>query len=98
MESGRLQYWVGACNGPDGTVLTDPEIVEGGNRSDDNNDKDLCFRLLGQPVWDQKKWYGRLETGVARTDGYRGKSGHAFDPDLQINSINKERTAICRTA
>ncbi len=94
--SARFQYWLGLFNGPDGTVLTDPEIVEGGNRSDDNNDKDFCFRLLGQPVWDEKKWYGRLETGVARTDGYRGKSGTAFDFAHQINSINRERNAINR--
>lgn len=97
-SSARFQYWLGIFNGPDGTVLTDPEIVEGGNRSDDNQDKDFCFRLLGQPVWDAKKWYGRLETGIARTDGYRGKSGHAFNTALQINSVNKERTAINRSA
>ena len=97
-STARFQYWIGLFNGPDGTVLTDPEIVEGGNRSDDNNDKDFCVRLLGQPVWDAKKWYGRLETGAARTEGYRGKSGNAYDPNLQINSINKQKTAINRTA
>lgn len=97
-SSGRFQYWFGAFNGPDGTVLTDPEIVEGGNRSDDNNSKDFCWRISGQPVWDAEKWYGRLETGIARTDGYRGKSGNTFDPNFQINSIDRTIVAINRMA
>ena len=95
-STGRLQYWVGAFNGPNGTVLTDPEIVEGGNRSDDNYAKDFCWRIAGQPIWDAEKWTGRLEIGVARTDGYRGKSGNSFDPQHFINSTNRTVTAINR--
>jgi len=63
-STGRLQYWVGAFNGPNGTVLTDPEIIEGGNRSDDNYAKDFCWRIAGQPIWDAEKWTGRLEIGA----------------------------------
>ena len=98
MSTGRFQYWFGAFNGPNGTVLTDPELVEGGNRSDDNNAKDFCWRIAGQPVWDAEKWYGRLETGIARTDGYRGKSGNSFDPSSFINSTDRTVTAINRNA
>ena len=96
--TGRLQYWAGVFNGPDGTVLSDPEIVEGGNRSDDNSDKDFAWRMLGHPLWDKKALSGRLEVGIARTDGYRGRasSGAAFDPALQINGIDRERIAINR--
>ena len=97
-STGRLQYWFGAFNGPNGTVLTDPELVEGGNRSDDNNAKDFCWRISGQPVWDAEKWYGRLEVGVARTDGYRGKSGNSFNPNSFINSTDRTVTAINRQA
>jgi hypothetical protein len=97
-STGRLQYWFGAFNGPNGTVLTDPELVEGGNRSDDNNAKDFCWRIAGQPIWNAEKWYGRLEVGVARTDGYRGKSGNSFNPNAFINSIDRTVTAINRQA
>lgn len=96
LDSGRFQYWVGAFNGPDGTVLTDPEIVEGGNRSDDNNDKDISWKVLGRPIWEEKCWCGRLELGYARTDGYRGESGDGFDPARAVNGLNRDRTAINR--
>jgi len=92
----QFQYWFGAFNGPNGTVLTDPELVEGGNRSDDNNCKDFCWRLSGHPIWTEEKWYGRLEVGVARTDGYRGKSGNSYNPAGFINSVNRTSTAINR--
>ncbi|MFH0938631.1 MAG: porin [Planctomycetota bacterium] len=92
----RVQYWVGVFNGPDGTVLTDPEILEGGNRSDDNNAKDIAWRVAVRPVWSQEKWWGRLELGYARTDGYRGSSGTGFDPDLATNGLNRAQTAINR--
>ncbi|HLX60975.1 MAG TPA: hypothetical protein VKX17_06800 [Planctomycetota bacterium] len=98
LDSGRLQYWFGVFNGPNGTVLTDPEIVEGGNRTDDNNDKDICWRILAQPIWSTKKWTGRLEVGTARTDGFRGSSGNQFDPSKAINAINRQRVAIDRMA
>ena len=96
----RVQYWVGAFNGPDGTVLTDPEIVEGGNRSDDNDAKDLAWRIAGRPVWNKEAWYGRLELGYHRTDGYRGESSPMNvannDVDTPINGFNSPKTAINR--
>ena len=95
-DSGRIQYWLGGFNGADGTVLTDPKIVEGGNRSDDNNDKDIAWRLLGRPLWSEKSWTGKMELGYARTDGHRGASGAAFDPAHAVNGLNKEKTKINR--
>jgi hypothetical protein len=93
---GRFQYWAGVFNGPNGTVLTDPELVEGGNRTDDNDAKDIAWRIAARPVWSDEKWYGRLELGYARTDGFRGESGHGFDPDRAINGLNLQETSINR--
>jgi phosphate-selective porin len=92
---GRVQYWVGLFNGPDGTVLTDPEIVEGGNRSDDNDAKDIVWRVAVRPVWNVEKWHGRLELGYHRTDGYRGESA-GIDRDTPLNALNSPVTAINR--
>ncbi len=92
----RLQYWVGAFNGPDGTTLADTENVTGANRADDNNDKDFAWRVLARPVWNADAWSGRLEVGYARTDGYRGSSGQAFDASTPLNALNEQRTAINR--
>ncbi len=95
---GRVQYWVGAFNGPDGTVLTDPEIVEGGNRVDTNDQKDIAERIAVNPVWSTEKWYGRVQVGGARTDGVHGESGQGFDLTRAVNGINRERTWISRSA
>jgi phosphate-selective porin len=92
----RVQYWFGLFNGPDGTVLTDPEIMEGGNRSDDNDAKDFAWRVAVRPVWNPECWWGRLEVGYARTDGIRGESGQGFDPDTPVNGLNRAHTDINR--
>jgi hypothetical protein len=94
----RVQYWVGAFNGPDGTVLPYADITEGGNRSDDNDAKDIVVRLAVRPVWNAEKWHGCLEVGGARTDGIRGESGNGYDPSKAINGLNRTKTDINRTA
>jgi hypothetical protein len=93
---GRVQYWAGVFNGPDGTVLTDPELVEGGNRTDDNDAKDIAWRIAVRPVWNEECWYGRLELGYARTDGIRGEAGHGYDVTRAINGLNRQQTDINR--
>jgi hypothetical protein len=93
-----VQYWVGAFNGPDGSVLTDPEIVEGGNRVDTNDQKDIAERIAINPVWSTEKWYGRLQVGGARTDGVHGQAGNGFDFAQVVNGLNRERTWINRNA
>lgn len=92
----RITYSFGLFNGPFGTVLSDPEIVEAGNRSDDNDEKDFAFRVSARPVWSATKWFGRLELGVHRTDGLHGEGGQEFDPDFATNSLNVRKTAISR--
>ena len=95
---GRVQYWVGAFNGPDGTVLNDPEIVEGGNRPDTNDSKDVAERVAVNPVWSTEKWYGRLQVGYARTDGEHGRDGQGFSLAQAVNGLNRQRTKIYRNA
>jgi len=94
---GRVQYWAGLFNGPE-SVLIDPEIIEAGNRTDDNDAKDIAFRLSVRPVWDKEKWHGRLELGGARTDGWHGESGQGYNVDQAINGLNRSETAINKTA
>jgi hypothetical protein len=93
---GRVQYWFGAFDGPNGTILSDPEIVEGGNRTSTQNEKDFAWRIAVRPIWSTDKWYGRLEVGYDRTDGIHGTSGQGFDPSLGNNSLNEQRTAVNR--
>jgi hypothetical protein len=93
----RVRYAFGVFNGPAGTVLSDPEVTEAGNRSDENDEKDIAWRVAVRPVWDMKKWYGRLELGAHRTDGVHGEAGSEFDPDFGIlNGVNIKRTDIVR--
>lgn len=96
----RFNYQAGFFNSPSGTVLTDPEVVEAGNRPDDNNAKDFAWRVQGRPwnVIDQntKAWYG-LELGYFRTDGVHGGSGQEFDPNISVlNDIDRRETHISR--
>ena len=93
----RLKYSAGFFNGPSGTILSDPEITEAGNRPDDNNSKDFSWRIAGRPVWDTKRWFGRLEIGGARTDGQHGASGQEYDPDFSVNGLNRQKTSVSRS-
>jgi len=96
----RFSYQLGFFNSPSGTVLTDPEVVEAGNRPDDNNSKDFAWRVSGKP-WNvidtkTKQWYG-LDLGYFRTDGVHGGSGQEFDPNINVtNDLNRRKTHISR--
>lgn len=90
----RFQYWGGVFNGPDGSVLSDADIIPGGNRSDDNDAKNIAWRVMLRPVWRSEHWQGRLELGYARTDGWTGESGQAYDSSVSVNGSNIKRTAI----
>jgi len=104
LDTGRIQYWAGVFNGTNGTVLTDPELQEGGNRSDDNYQKDFACRFLARPVWEDECWIGKLEFGYARTDGLRGKDGQVISGPGGIgglthpllNGLNLYKNAITR--
>jgi hypothetical protein len=93
---GRFQYWTGVFNGAVGTILADPEILEGGNRTSTQNDKNFSLRITARPIWSADKWYGRLELGGHRTDGRNGSSGQAFDPSRAINGLNRQATWVNR--
>lgn len=93
----RVRYAFGAFNGPSGSILSDPEVSEAGNRSDDNDEKDFAWRVAARPVWSTEKWFGRLEVGYHRTDGLHGEAGKGFDPDFGIvNAVNLEQTKVWR--
>ena len=91
----RLQYWVGVFNGPDGTVLMDPNTNEGGNRAADRESKDLAWRIAAWPLWQPSRWYGCLELGYARTDGWRGTAAK-LNRTNPANDFITPRTAINR--
>ena len=95
--SGRLQYWAGAFNGSN-SYLIDPELFEGGNRTDSNDQKDIAERIAVNPVWSTDKWYGRLQLGGSRTDGLHGESGQGYDLTLATNGLNRQRTWVNRNA
>jgi hypothetical protein len=92
----RLQYWAGLFNGATGTVLANTELIEGGNRSDDNDAKDIAVRLQVRPVWSCDRWHGRLELGYARTEGVHGESGREYDSGAAVNGLNREQTSTWR--
>ena len=65
-RDGRLQYWAGVFDGA-GTALN-PGNQQ--NRSDNNQSKDINFRLLVRPLWDD--CYGKLELGASYEGGKHG--------------------------
>lgn len=70
----RLQYWIGAFNTAGSFHNTFASFQ---NRSDDNDEKDLAWRILGRPIWNHEKW-GSLEVGYSRQDGIHGESGNGI--------------------
>jgi len=70
----RFQYWFGAFDGAGNFHNT---FASYQNRSDDNDEKDFAFRVLGRPIWNMKNW-GSLEIGYSRQDGKHGESSKGF--------------------
>jgi hypothetical protein len=79
----RFQYWIGAFDTA-GTFHNTFASLQ--NRSDDNDAKDLAWKILLRPVWRDEKW-GSLEIGYSRQDGVHGESGSGYNvlliPDLE---------------
>ncbi|MBI3827978.1 MAG: hypothetical protein HY291_00580 [Planctomycetes bacterium] len=67
----RFQYWIGAF---DSAGNFQNSFASFQNRSDDNDQKDLAYRFLLRPVWNQKNW-GSLEIGFSRQEGMHGEAG-----------------------
>ncbi|MCW8133323.1 MAG: hypothetical protein KIS92_23465 [Planctomycetota bacterium] len=70
----RFQYWFGAFNAAGNFHNTFASFQ---NRSDDNDEKDIAWRMLVRPIWNQKNW-GSLELGYSRQDGTHGESGNGL--------------------
>ena len=84
----RFQYWVGVLNGAGnyfGSAGTS------GNRSDDNSKKDVTYRVLVRPVWNQETW-GSLELGMSSSFGFHGESGGRLPDENPVNGLNREST------
>lgn len=70
----RFQYWIGGFNTAGSFHNTFASLQ---NRSDDNDAKDLAWRLMLRPLWNHEK-FGSLEIGYARQDGVHGESGRGY--------------------
>ena len=90
----RFQYWLGVFNAAGDFFQTRAEQQ---NRPDDNDEKDLTWRLLLRPVWKQKSW-GNLELGVSGQHGLHGEAGNPRVSTalgagvLNVDGLNKRRT------
>jgi len=79
----RFQYWIGGFNTAGSFQNTFASLQ---NRSDDNDAKDIAWRLQLRPLWRHEK-FGSLEIGYARQDGVHGESGRGYIWDgAQVNT------------
>jgi hypothetical protein len=68
---GKFDYWIAGFNSPDSFHST---FASYNSRSDDNDAKDLAWKLRFRPLWQDETW-GSLELGLSRQDGVHGESG-----------------------
>jgi len=94
-DTDRFQYWFGAFDGAGNYLGTSGDFQ---NRADDNDQKDLLYRLLVRPLWKQETW-GSLEIGGGSEFGFHGESGSyralttgaASDP-AQVDGLQRAHT------
>ena len=86
--SGRFQYWIGAF---DSAGNFQESAGQQQNRSDDNSNKDIVYRLLVRPVWKQPTW-GSLEIGYSQQFGVHGEYGASDPIDSPEPGLNRSRT------
>jgi hypothetical protein len=92
----RFQYWGGVYNGAGNFFgsATSPEAggvqtQTGANRSDDNSSKDIGYRLLLRPLYNNETW-GNLEIGGAGLYGWHGESNNLLPltgPDEGLTAV-----------
>jgi len=98
-DKDRFQYWFGAFNGA-GNYLTSAGQFQ--NRPDDNDQKDMLYRLLVRPLWKQETW-GSLEIGGGSEFGTHGESGRyravdgATDTD-NVDGLDRPKRSAMRHA
>ena len=86
----RVQYWLTASNGAGDYFGSRGQMP---NRSDDNDQKDLLYRLQFRPVWKDETW-GGLELGGGSQFGFHGEAG---DPGFgNVDGLNRRRTDAFR--
>jgi len=88
-QSDRFQYWLGVFNSPANFQSSGGQFSD---RTDDNDDKAVLYRVLSRPVWKEDKW-GSLELGMSSMFGHHGESGHPASP---LNDLNRERNWAIR--
>ena len=81
----RLEYWLGVFDGA-GTAYQ-----ERGNRSDDNDEKDLAGTLRVFPVRNNETW-GTLEVGYSLMNGVGGESAGHLPGTNPVNGLNRRVT------
>jgi hypothetical protein len=90
----RFQYWIA---GVDGAGSFHNTFASQQNRSDDNDAKDLAFRVAVRPVWKEENW-GSLELGYARQQGTHGEAGKGWTAFLgpTVDGLSLEETSANR--
>ncbi|MBI3828556.1 MAG: hypothetical protein HY291_03515 [Planctomycetes bacterium] len=93
----RFQYWIGVFDTAGSFQNT---FASYQNRSDDNDEKDLTWRILGRPLWNNKT-FGSLELGYSRQDGVHGEAGRGLNGGLNtarpnVDGLSLQETHACR--
>jgi len=94
----RFQYWGGVYDGAGNFFGSATSPTYGGvqtqnsaNRSDDNSDKDIGWRILLRPVYCNETW-GNLEIGGAGLYGWHGSSENLAPLSAPDNGLGAVRT------
>jgi hypothetical protein len=97
----RFQYWTGFFDGAGNFFgQAGPNAVglgQFGNRSDDNDEKDILFSALVRPIWNKGCW-GSLELGYSGQWGTHGESAGADPINTPVNGLNRDQTWAIRQA
>jgi hypothetical protein len=90
----RFQYWFGAFNGA-GNYLQSAGQFQ--NRADDNDNKDLNYRVLVRPLWGtsdcdcNSDWWGKMELGASAKFGQHGAEGTVDPVATPLDGLNRHR-------
>jgi hypothetical protein len=88
----RFQYWIGVFDGAGNYYLSAGQTQ---NRSDDNDSKDLQYRVLVRPLWKNEKW-GSLEFSFSSMFGKHGESAGNDPIGSPTNGLNRDENWAMR--
>ena len=80
----RFQYWIAGMNAAGSFQQT---FASQQNRSDDNDAKDLAWKILLRPLWNDETW-GSIELGYSRQDGVHGEAGRGFSLTFPVYDVD----------